>query len=310
MRIALLVIIFIGAVVYGYLDPTNTITTSKTPYLIGYCLGIGLVIWCISRIIFGKEKAKNVWIIIAALITGSFVGYYQHRGTATQTMAETQVWGEIQKSVSTFADGLYDAQINLQRIEAMDTTPKVKGEFGELERSAKNLLNKKASLHNDYLLEFKTIGWERVLDADRIMQDKNLTESKVLVQKAYGIVRNYKAKAYALLDDAKAEIGSLNVSKEERDDFLLDFNVDLANQRSRSDAIWDLENKAISEVENIIVLLSARQGTWAIQNGQVLFSDQADLDAFNSYIAAIKENSVKQQSILRQSLDTIKKYSQ
>jgi len=304
MKIALLVIICIGAAVYGYLDPANTTTTSNLPYLIGYYLGIGLVIWCISWVIFRKQRAKNAWIIIATLITGSLVGYYQHRGTATQAVLE------IQKSVSTFTDGLYDAQNNLQRIESIDTTPKTKGEFGELERFAKTLLNKKVSLQNDYLLELKKIEWERVLDTDRIIQDKNLAESKMMIQKAYDITRNYKAKTYALLDDAQAEIGNLNISKDKRDEFLRGFNIGVEKQRLQSDAIWNLENKIISGIENIVLLLSAKQGAWVIQNGQILFSDQTDLNAYNFYIAAIKEHAAKQQVIMKQSIGVIKKYSQ
>ena len=218
-----------------------------------------------------------------------------------------QVVSEIQKSYSSFINTANDAQGIPQRIEAMDTTPKAKGDLGEIERFLKTFLNRMASQRNDLLLELEAIGWDFILDPDRIKKDRTLTESKMLIQRANAIVRKYKAQTYTLLDNTQKEISILNISENYRRGILNGFKEGMANQRSQIDEIWDLEIKAISEIENIIALLAVKQGAWEVQNGELLFANQSDVDNFNSYLTAIQEHLARQQAIQKQSIATMNK---
>lgn len=298
-----LAVICVGIVAYGVIYSTNT--TSDLAFLFGYNLPISLVIWAIFQAAVGRKQGPkkgglSFLAIFAALIGGSLVGYSQQRSAATQAITE------IQKSYSSITSAANDAQGIPQRIEGnLDATPKTKGEFGEMERFMKIFMNKMAAQRNDYLLELDAIGWEKILDPSRVSQDRTLIESKMMIQKANDIVHKYKTQTYTLLANARNDINSLNISESSKNDMLRGFDKGMANSRAQIDAMWDLEGKTISEFENIFALLSARKGAWAVQNGQILFADQSDLDAFNSYVTAIQELSAKQQGIQKRSMETV-----
>ena len=183
-----------------------------------------------------------------------------------------------------------------QQIESTDTTQKAKYESDEIEKFMKTIMNKAASQQHDYSLELDAIGWANVLDFDRIKQDQDLTESKILIRKAKNIVKKYKTQFHELLSSAKIDIGSLNISEDSKNEMLRGFEETESEARSQMDARYDLDGKIISEVESIMTLLSERKGRWEIKDGNILFEEQSDSDAFNSHIAAIQEYAAKEQA--------------
>lgn len=135
-----LAVLCVGIVAYGVIYSKNTI--SDLAYLFGYNLPIGLIIWGVFQVAVGrkhgaKKGGLSFLAILAALIGGSLVGYSQ------QKSATTQVITEIQESYSSITSAATDAQGMPQRIEGnLDTTPKTKGEFGEMERFLKIFMTK------------------------------------------------------------------------------------------------------------------------------------------------------------------------
>lgn len=298
-----LTVLCVGIVAYGVIYSTNTV--SNLTYLFGYNLPICLVIWAIFHVAVGRKQGTkkgglSFLAIFAALIGGSLVGYSQQKSATTQAITE------IQKSYTSIMSSANDAQGMPQRIEGnLDTTPKTKGYIGEIERFMKIFMNKMTSQRNDYLLELDAIGWEKILDPRRVSQDKTLIESKMMIQKAKDIVHKYRTHTYTLLANARNDINSLNISESNKSDMLLGFDKGMTNARAQIDAMWDLEGKTISEFDNIFALLSARKGAWAVQDGQILFANQSDLDAFNSYVTAIQKIAAKQQDIQKRSTEIV-----
>ena len=66
--------------------------------------------------------------------------------------------------------------------------PQARGEFGEIERFFKTRLSQMASLPKDYERELAGIGWETILDPERLGRDPTLIMSNLIVQKAKTIV--------------------------------------------------------------------------------------------------------------------------
>jgi len=66
-----------------------------------------------------------------------------------------------------------------------------------------------------------------------------------------------------------------------------------------------LERQVVNECENIINLLSTKQGAWVVQNGQILFYSTDDLNKFNSYMASIRDIVAQQEAIQRQGTQTV-----
>lgn len=293
-----LTILCVAIVAYMSIYPTNN--RNDLAFLLEYNLATGLIIWAIFQAIIGRKQGlKSGWLsflaIFVAFIGGSLVGFSQQRS------AETLAITEIKKSYSFIKNAANDDQGIPQHIAGnLDVTPKANGEFGEVERYIKVFMNKLIAQRNDYLRELDAIGWDNILDLSRVSQDRNLTESKMKIKKANDIVRKYKSQMYTLIDNTRNDIKNLNINESSKGNILHSFDKGVADSRAQIDSMWDLESKTISEFEKIFSLLAARKGAWVIQNGQILFTVQSDLDAFTSYLTAIKEFAARQQDIQKQ----------
>jgi hypothetical protein len=166
-------------------------------------------------------------------------------------------------------------------------------------------MDQMASQRNDYLLELEAIGWNGILDPNRIEKDKTFIESKVTIQKAKEIVKKYKNRANTLLENAKDNIRSLNVSESSKREMLSGFDRGMEKAKDNIDAMWSLEAKTINEFVSIITLLAARKGAWVVEGGQILFYNDSDLERFNSYIVSIQNIMNQQEQIQRQSVQTV-----
>src|SRR5262249_13583214 len=94
----------------------------------------------------------------------------------------------------------------------IDTTPAAQGEVGEMERFGRTFMSRMAEQRNDYLKQLDAIGWDKILDMQRIAGDKSLSQSKAMVGKARSLVASYREKALATIEGARADIDKLQVS--------------------------------------------------------------------------------------------------
>ena len=299
--LVVLLLLCLVILAYGFFYSKNS--TNNLAYLIGYNLSSGLLIWGIFYAVLGRKQGRKIAglsfvAIYVSLLVSDFIGYTRQHNAAIQAA------NEIQKEFSTFANSITDPKGAPQRIEQIaDTSPKAKGEFGEMERFIKTFLNKMASHRNDYLLELDAIGWEKILDPGRMEADKTLIESKAITQKAKEIVNKYREKTDLLLENARKDINSLNLSENSRSEMLRGFDDSMENSKRRIDEVWDLEARVISEFENIFALLSAKKKSWVISNGQIIFYNNDALNKYNAYLESIQNIVQQQEAIQKQSIE-------
>ena len=288
---------------YGFFYSKNT--TSDLAFLIGYNLPAALLIWGVFYAAVAKKRGARIagfsfLAIFISMIASGLIGYSQQKQEVKQALSE------IKSQYSELIESSTDAQGLPKRIEKpINTTPKASGEFGEMERFMKEFMDQMASQRNDYLLELEAIGWNGILDANRIKADKTFVESKVTIQKAKEVVAKYTKNTQTLLESAKNNIRSLNISESSKRGMLSGFDRGMEKAKSNIDAMWSLEANTIKEFENIITLLSAKKGAWVVEGEQILFYNDGDLARFNSYIASIQNIVEQQEAIQRQSVQTV-----
>jgi hypothetical protein len=182
------------------------------------------------------------------------------------------------------------------------TTPKARGDFGQFERLMSELLDRVVAQRNDYLAEWEAIGWESLLDARRIDQDRSLAESRTIVKQAHAIVDKYEARTATLIRDLRARIHALPVSDKVRQEMLAGFDKSL--KKDRLGQHWALEKRVVREFSNIIELLAtAQHGTgWVVEGDQIQFLRDQDLTAFNSHLEEINRIAQDQDQIHSDSL--------
>jgi hypothetical protein len=296
-------VIALSIIVYGYLFSENK--TSNIAYLIGFYLPIALIIWVIFYFVALKKRGSKIvslsfLVIYGSLIASGFLAVLHQKKEAEKALTE------IQHTYSKVIESSTDSEGFPQRIEKrIDTIPKSTGEFKEIERYMKEYMDQIVALRNDYLLELNAIGWESILDPNRIHNDKNFTESKVILKRVKEIIRKYRMHTNDLLQETKDKIDLLNISASFKKSMLEGFERGMVKSKQQIDAVWNLEEEVASEVENIVNLLDVRKGTWIVQGGQILFYNDHDLHKFNSYIASIQRTVNEQQEIQKKCIESV-----
>jgi len=273
------------------------------PGLIGYYFPSSVFIWLIFYAIFTRKKGAKIAGISFIIIYVSFMlsGYlsvtmFKIEAKKAITEIETQ-FEKIAKS----SDSPSGIPERIQ--EEIQTSPKSKGVIGEMERFIKVFMDRSVSLRNDYLLELSAIGWDKILDPTRIKNDTMFTESKITINKAKEIVEKYKILTNSLFEDMYNEIDKLEMEENLKRSMRDGFKKGMGPTKIKLDRNWFLEGKGVSEFEKIIDLLSTNKDAWVIENSQIFFYNENDLEEFNAYIFNIQDIVKEQQLIQQQSID-------
>lgn len=265
------------------------------------------MIWGIFYVAVARKRGAKIGgfsfiAIFICMIGSGLIGYSQ------QNQELKNVLLEIQNQYSEIIESSSDSQGMPKRIDKpIDTTPQARGEIGEMERFMKEFMNQIVSQRNDYLLELEAIGWNSILDPQRIRDDKGFVESRVTIKKAKYIVAKYREKTNLLLHNARKKLQSLDMSASLKRAANSGIDRGMENAKTQIDSMWTMEENVVVECENIIELLSARKDAWVVQESRFLFYNNTDLNKFNSYIASIQGLVNQQQQIQKQRLETVDK---
>ena len=295
--VALGVVCF-GIVGFGVFYSTNTI--SNPAFLAGQYLVYALFLWAIFHAIFLRKRGTKISgisfvAIFIALFAGGLIAASRQQQQAVQAVSS------IQQELGRVASASTDSSGLPARIERTPTEiPKAKGEFGEMERFAKEFIDRFVAQRNDYLLELDAIGWNSILDAKRIRNDTTLSESKMMIARAKIIADKYEKKTADLMNGTRAHINALNMSESNKREMLAGFERGMSESGNKIDEQWKLEMQVLFQFENIILLLAARKN-WEVQGDQILFYNEDDLARFNSYIGTIQRLVQQQEQIQKSS---------
>jgi len=172
--------------------------------------------------------------------------------------------------------------------------------LGELKRFQIDSANRATAANNAYMNALKAGGWNSLFDANRIQNDTGLADSFEIVIKAKAAFERYKIQVVASVEASKEQIKSLNISDSEKKAMLSSFAIGSI----RNDEILVLEGQAMSESGEVISLLSSNRN-WSVENGGVIFNDNALQTAVNSHFQNIGEISHKQQNIREELLRSV-----
>lgn len=213
--------------------------------------------------------------------------------------------GRLSKEFSDVFNSRNDAQGLPQKIDKnIDPQPKAQGEMGEIERYVRFALNNSVKLRNDYLDDLTAVGWDSLLDAKRLEKDTGMAQSKLIIEKARGVIDVYKAKTEQVLIDNLKAIDLMKISENSKKAVRSGYVQASVERKKKIEELWQLELQIASEVESIIYHLEARRAHWSVQDGQLLFEEQNDLDIYRSYLKSITDLSKRQEEIQKQSFDS------
>lgn len=251
----------------------SALGASMVPIVIG-----GLVGFFIGRSAKNKQPnagfASGTTIVFVFGVLGSFGGLHDRHEEKQQT---AKAINAIREDVNRGFVAPAGAPTAL--------APPVPGDMGELQKFLRAQIGEFQRLQQGYRQELHGIGWETVLNPDRIRGDVGLRKSQEMVTQAKQIVQKYAGQTETVLRGLEAKIQTLAVSEDVRRSTLTGFRNSMA-KGNRSVEVWRLEAARVEGVEKIISLLQS-SGNWTVENGQVAFESAADLARFNEAVASI-----------------------
>lgn len=294
-------LIVLCLVIFGYGCLYSTNTVSDPAFLAGEYLIYALFVWTLFHVAFFRKRGSKGTIVAFVAIylvffSGALISAQRQQQEASQAVSS------IQQNINRLSKAPIDSN-DLPANSQMATAqpPATKGTFGEIERFINEFTDRLVVQRKDYLLELEAIGWNSVLNAKRIHTDAALSESKVMITRAKGLVDKYEKKTAELMESTRERIRSLNVPQETKDHMVAGFENGLRKSEKQIDELWNLEKQVVQQVENIFFMLAASK-KWVVEGERILFYSDSELDRFNSYIKAIQGLAEQQEQIQKSSL--------
>lgn len=289
----------LAIIAYGLFYAKNDVTSAA--FLAGYYIVPSLVVWGIFYTVFLRRRGGNIATLALLLIYASFLGsglgsaHLQKQQALTALGAIQRDWTRLANEAAT-QDGM---RARLERPKPI--APQASGEVGAMMTFLSEFMDRVVALRNDYLLELEAIGWNSILDAQRIKDDIGLVESKAITARAKAIVDKYADKTSQLMSDARKSISALDISEASRREMLAGFERGVDKTNDQMARQWKLEKDAVAQFENIVLLLAASK-KWIVQEGKILFYESAELDRFNGYIAKVQHIMEEEQAIQQEAI--------
>lgn len=272
----------------GEREPANTLA-----YQLGYNLPIALFLAGALHLVFRKtETSSTSWLgfalVYAALVIGSIISNNRQKAELRQAATE------IQQTISAVHAA---ASAGVPPTLPPPVAATGSSEAAKISVVMKTMVNRMVASRREYELELNAVGWERILDGQRLRADVTLAESRTMLQQAKDVVAKYKAKTPQLFTTIRADIETSDLSYSSKQSMLAGFDKSSAQGKAQALELWSIEEQVLGQFENVFNLLAAKRGAWQIQDGQVMFQRQADLDLFNTYVARVQSHVARQEQL-------------
>lgn len=277
--------------------------------------GLGVIFWSsIFFLLLWKYRGRKGWhgsllgfVVGLVLFTAApvIVGYQR---AAEKSRPETL------EHIVDQIEGFYDAanQINADgTLKLVDKTyspsADASGSLAVVEQFVGKIMNRSAALTNEYFSELNSIGWHMTLDFDRLQTDGSLEESRRLVAEARIAISKHENRTDQLLSDIPNMIQAIDLPAAEKKKFERAFMKSMQSRKPAIERLMTLEKATIDEVEKIIDLLADDPQAWSIDNSELLFESQQQIDQYNEHLDNIDSFLAEQVEIQNAALERARK---
>ncbi len=290
--IAFVVLGLICAGIFAYQLLVSTDQNTNIPSLIGEKAVYGLILWSVFNHYFGKHLNQHTKPFSFVLVLLSMLGSsYWGAGFRAQLEAESlaRIEGNILSLLEREEDG------RMAPIETDESA--ASGELAILEATLNEYLNQVIANSNAYLTELEAIGYDTLLDGDRIRRDTDLDESQFILARAEVIVDKYEELNVQTAYDFRDNVAEQAISEESKESFRASFDESLAPSIERASQIWDLERQTLAKVDELLRFLAMSQSSWTTESDQYVFETDKNVEIFNKILGEINTMTEEQEAL-------------
>jgi len=301
--IAFIVLAAICAALFAYEFVFSTSSNTNISFHIGENVAYGTIIFFGFAHFLGKHLTRNqksfaFVVIVASLTSGGYLT------AERRSQAETESLARMQDNLLSILDDRDSEDGRMTPLAPSPDASGAQGELGILEANLTEYLNQVISNNNDYITELEAIGFNNLLDGDRIKSDTDLSESQFINERALGIVDKYEELNIQAAYDYRDGALDWGISAASLESFQTSFDKRLETSLEQAKQIWELERQVVNQIDELVRFLSLSQASWAVENDQYVINTDKNLAIFNSFVDQISEASAEQEAIRAESANT------
>jgi hypothetical protein len=289
-------------IVGGALALFNWITsqgegTTSTAYWIGVALGQAVLGW-MALLLTGLQRAgvRGVGGAFLVIWLVAFFGIAPANAPTQSKVGEPALSGKIAEMREAVREGRLVSVAPVEQRVGGKSERELAVEFNN------RVLNAIMDQRNGYLAEIKAIGWETILDADRLYADNGMVETaQMLAQAEDAAIRScesYREKSEASARRVAAEIGASAAMQKE---LLEGFMAGMERGAPVAEEICRIEMALLQEFEGAMLILQ-NDRDWVVENGSIMFMSAASLENFNGHLTRIQAMTAEQAKLQDDSL--------
>jgi len=279
----------------------------------GFGVGFWLIPIALGTLVFVaifKASREYRWRVFAVLYGCALVGHYI--GGHFQRNDEAKAMAGMRESLVSMLEQVNAGDPNAvpRPIDLQPATSSATGDLGVTEILTKQMLNDAAATHNEYLKALENAGWMGILDSARLAKDPSMEDSLAIVERTEAIVKEYRAKGFAIIDSMPQRVAQAPFRSETaRRQVAKGMEAGLTRARLNNTINWDYEEQIMEEYRGIIELLARRRGKYAFQpDGTVVFESVEDVETYNAHMSRADEIIRRQaEAMQKQQADALKK---
>ncbi len=280
--------------IFAYQLFISTDKNTNIPSLIGEKAVYGLILWSIFNHYFGKHlnqhtKPFSFVLVLVSIIASSYWT------AAFRAQLEAESLARIQDNILSLLEREEDEGGRMAPIE-MDERA-ASGELAIVEATLNEYLNQVIANSNAYMTELDAIGYDTLLDGERIRQDTDLDESQFILARAEMIVDKYEELNVQTAYDYRDNVAEQAISEASKESFRASFDEGLAPSLERASQIWDLERQTLTKVDELVRFLAMSQSSWTTESDQYVFETDKGLEIFNKILAEINAMTEEQEAL-------------
>jgi hypothetical protein len=260
--------------------------TMDDSYMIGRHLGQAVGIWLLFHLVFLRKRGALISLLaLGVIIAIVFSIAINRQPDGARAMAA------LQEDFNRVASVIHDPD---KHIDPISTTPVTKGEQGEIERFFRAEFNERIALRNDYFRELEAIGWNMLLDAKRLENEKSanaksMPDSIALVAKARATIDKHQQRSNEFIQASIARAReALDLPPARKRAFIAGLEQGFKNGQEVEQKLWQMERDIVGESETLILIL-ANSDKWEVEADQIIFHDDDELARFNASMEKIAQ---------------------
>jgi hypothetical protein len=172
-----------------------------------------------------------------------------------------------------------------------------KDDLGKVRHMTQSIFNDAAAAQAEYGKALEQGGLFTILDPARLAEDEDLSESRELLASCREVVASFRQKTRAIVDSSAERLQKYPMDPDTRRKILKGMTDAKARSTDYHGMIWDLEEKILDHMGEVIDHLEAKRAEWVIENDLITFSSDEGLETYDAIMAKIEACGAKQEEV-------------